>query len=156
MTTRTDTVSRWMAASADAVYRAMVDADAVVVWLPPEGMTGEIEQFEPWPGGLARIALVYDDVSAAGKTDANRDVSVTEFVVLEPGVRVVQRGRFESDDPSLAGDITFSWLLAPGAGGTTVTVVAEGVPAGIGEADHLEGIGSSLANLARYVENRPR
>ena len=40
-------------------------------------------------------------------------------------------------------------------GGTAVEVVAENVPAGISTEDHRVGMESSLANLARLVEDDP-
>lgn len=150
---RTDTASVVVAASPSAVYQAMIDPAAVVVWLPPEGMTGEVDEFDPRPGGLSRITLIYDDSGAVGKTDANRDVTVSEFVELEPDSRIVQRGRFESDNPDFAGDMLFTWLLEPAAEGTRVTVIAENVPSGVDESDHLEGLNSTLSQLARFVES---
>lgn len=36
--TRTDTASRVIAASVETVYAALVDPEALIVWLPPHGM----------------------------------------------------------------------------------------------------------------------
>ncbi|NWN33410.1 ATPase, partial [Klebsiella michiganensis] len=48
---RTDRASRLIKASAARVYQAFVDAEALVRWLPPEGMTGEMLAFDAKPGG---------------------------------------------------------------------------------------------------------
>ncbi|RYE01185.1 MAG: ATPase [Sphingomonadales bacterium] len=150
---RTDAAFRVIAAPAAKLYAALTDADALVQWLPPEGMTGKVEAFEPRPGGIYRIRLTYDDAAdAEGKTDDDSDVSTGEFVELAPHERVVQRGAFESDDPSMAGTMTFTWRFDPVDEGTRVTVTAEGVPPGIRRKDHLDGLRSTLANLAAFAE----
>jgi uncharacterized protein YndB with AHSA1/START domain len=48
---RIDAASRIIKASPQSLYRAFVDADAWLVWLPPKGMTGCIELFQPFEGG---------------------------------------------------------------------------------------------------------
>ncbi|MBX3563127.1 MAG: SRPBCC domain-containing protein [Sphingomonas sp.] len=150
---RTDAAFRVIAAAVDKLYAALIDPESLVRWLPPEGMTGVIEAFDPRPGGVYRIRLTYDDAEAAvGKTDDDSDVSEGEFVELVPNVRVVQRGTFESDDPTMAGTMTFTWRFDPVEDGTRVTVTAEGVPPGIRRKDHLDGLRSTLANLAAFAE----
>ena len=73
--TRTDTASRVIAAPPDRVYAALVDPEALVTWLPPEGMTGRFERFDARPGGSYRLVLTYADASAArGKASADSDV----------------------------------------------------------------------------------
>ena len=99
--TRTDTASRVIAASPARVYAALVDPEALVKWLPPDGMTGRFERFDARPGGSYRLVLTYVDASAArGKTDANSDIVEARFVDLVPGTRVTQAVDFVSDDPA--------------------------------------------------------
>ena|SRR5436190_5061948 len=62
---RTDRASRLIAASPDDVYAALVDAKALMAWLPPTGMTGAFERFDPRPGGSYRLVLTYADASAS-------------------------------------------------------------------------------------------
>ncbi len=50
---RTDMASRVIAASPQVIYRAFIDADAWPQWLPPSGMTGRVDVFEPRPAGAA-------------------------------------------------------------------------------------------------------
>ena len=59
----TDTAFRVVAAPPDRVFAALVDQDALVAWLPPDGMTGRIEQFDARPGGVFRMTLTYTDPS---------------------------------------------------------------------------------------------
>ncbi|MFW6640954.1 SRPBCC family protein [Nocardiopsis algeriensis] len=150
---RTDRASRTVRARAEHVYAVMTDPRALEAWLPPEGMTGRIERFDPRPGGGYRMVLTYTDpASAQGKTTGSSDVAEVEFAELVPGERIVQRGVFDSPDPEFAGTMTMTWQLTEVPEGTLVTVEATGVPPGISPADHEAGLASSLANLAAYVE----
>jgi hypothetical protein len=60
---------------------------------------------------------------------------------------------FVSDDPAFAGTMTMTWQVAATESGTRVDILAEDVPDGIASKDHAAGLGSSLANLARYLES---
>lgn len=150
---RTDTASRVIAAPVQQVYRALVDPDALVKWLPPAGMTGRFERFDPRPGGSYRMVLTFADAAARrGKATADSDVVEARFLELTPGVRIVQAVVFASDDPAFAGTMTMRWELAAVEGGTRIVIRAEDVPDGISAADHATGMASSLANLAAYLE----
>jgi uncharacterized protein YndB with AHSA1/START domain len=152
---RTDAASRVIAAPPDRVYAAMVDPDALAEWLPPAGMSGRFDRFEPRAGGGYRLTLTYADAPAGGgKTSAVSDVVEARFVELEPGVRMRQAVDFESDDPAFAGTMTMTWSLeAAGGGATRVEFRADDVPSGISADDHQAGLTSSLANLAAYLES---
>lgn len=153
---RTDRAARTIAAPRAAVYAALLDRDSLEAWLPPDGMSGRIERWDPTPGGGFRMVLTHlDPAGGRGKTSGATDVVDVRFTGLVPPERVVQQAVFESDDPSYAGTMTLTWqLAASGASGegTEVTVVATDVPPGIDQADHEAGIASSLAHLASYVE----
>ena len=151
---RTDRASRVVAAPAAQVYAAVVDPDALTTWLPPGGMTGRFERFDLRPGGSYRLVLTYLDASAApGKATADSDVVEARFVDVVQGIRVVQAVDFVADDPAFAGTMTMTWSVAPGAmAPRSVDFVAADVPDGITAEDHAEGMGSSLANLAAYLE----
>ena len=153
MSGRTDAESRQIAAPTDAIYRALTDPQARIQWLPPQGMTAQLERYDLRVGGGYRMVLTLADPSSgAGKTTADSDVVEGTFVELVEGERVVETTEFESDDPAFAGTMTMTWQLTPVAEGTEVSIVATGVPTGIDPADHATGMQSSLANLAAYVE----
>ncbi|MPZ88174.1 MAG: ATPase [Nitriliruptorales bacterium] len=151
--TRTDTASRVIAAPPKRVYAALVDPDALVAWLPPDGMSGRFERFDARPGGSYRMILTYADASTApGKATADSDVVEARFLDIAPGVRVVQAVDFVSDDPAFAGTMVMAWEVTAVDAGTRVDIRADDVPAGISATDHAAGLASSLANLARYLE----
>ncbi|MDF9877225.1 SRPBCC domain-containing protein [Cellulosimicrobium cellulans] len=152
---RVDEASRLVAAAPRDVYRALVDQDALVAWLPPEGMTGRFERFDLRPGGNYRMVLTYDDPQAEpGKTGEGTDVVDVAIVDLVPGRSVVQEVGFPSDDLAFAGTMTMTWTVEPAADGARVTVRATGVPSGISPEDHAAGLASSLAHLDAYVTSR--
>ena len=150
---RTDKGSRVIAAPLERVWRALVDPEALLAWLPPGEMTGRFERFDARPGGSYRMVLTYSDASGApGKATAESDIVEARFVDIVPGERVVQAVDFVSDDPAYAGTMTMTWEVTAAGAGTRVDIVAEDVPDGISAQDHAAGLASSLTNLAAYVE----
>ena len=153
---RTDAASRTVEASPGRVWNALVDPEALLVWLPPGGMTGRFERFDATPGGSYRMVLTYADATGApGKATADSDIVEARFVDIVPGERVVQEVDFVSDDPAYTGTMTMTWAITPVDGGSRVHIVAEDVPDGVSAEDHAAGLESSLSNLAAYVEQGP-
>ena len=148
---RTDRASRVIPASTDRVFEALTRPEAMLAWLPPQGMTGRFERFDLRPGGSYRLVLTYDDPSASGKTEANSDVIEARVVELVTNDRVVQAVDFVSDDPLFAGTMTMTWSVRAVDSGTRVEITADDVPDGISAADHAAGMSSSLDNLARHL-----
>ena len=150
---RVDRASRVIAAPLERVYAALVDPEALVAWLPPDGMNGRFEHFDARPGGSYRMVLTYADASAApGKASAYADIVEGKFIDISPGARVVQAVDFVSDDPAYAGTMTMTWSVAEVDAGTLVDITADDVPDGISAEDHAAGLASSLTNLASHLE----
>lgn len=150
---RTDQASLLVHVERDAVFAALTSSDALLTWLPPEGMRGRFERFDMRSGGGYRLVLTYDDAAdAPGKSSADSDVAEVRISQIDPGERVVQEIEFEADDPALQGTMLMEWRLRSVDEGTIVEIVARNVPEGIRARDHAEGITSSLANLAAYLE----
>lgn len=148
-------VERRIGARPADVYRALLDADAVRQWMVPDGMTSEIHHFEAVEGGRFRISLTYDDPTGTGKTTSHTDTFHGRFVRLVPDTEVVQVVEFESDDPSMQGEMTITYALADdGAGGTLVTGTHAGLPPGVPPDQNELGWRMSLDKLAALVELR--
>lgn len=131
----------------------MTTPDALLSWLPPDGMRGRFERFDLREGGSYRLVLTYDDADdAPGKTSSDSDVSEVRISRIVPGERIVQHIDFESDDPAFQGTMRMEWSLRDHAEGTVVEIVAQDVPAGVRARDHAAGLTSSLANLAAHLE----
>jgi len=150
---RTDRASRVIDAPLGRVFDAFVDRAALEAWLPPAGMTGRFERFDPRPGGSYRLVLTYTDPTAArGKSSARSDVVDVRYLDIVRDDRVVQAADFVSDAPEFAGTMTMTWTVREHAGGTLAEIVADDVPDGISAEEHAAGLASSLGNLARFVE----
>lgn len=48
---------RVLRATPDRVYRAFLDPDAKVKWLPPNGFTGKVHHIEPKVGGTYKMSF---------------------------------------------------------------------------------------------------
>lgn len=149
-------VSWHVNASRAAVYRALLDTDAVARWRVPEGMTARVHAFDAREGGAFRVSLTYDLPTGTGKSDAHTDTYHGHFVRLVPDERVVEEVEFETDDPALGGTMTMTTTLTDADGGTDVLVVHEGLPDAVPAEDNETGTRMALANLARLVESTSR
>ncbi|MFJ5730330.1 SRPBCC domain-containing protein [Streptomyces paradoxus] len=148
----TSRVSGHVDAPRAAVYRALVSAEAIARWRVPEGMTGEVHEFDARVGGRFRVSLTYEAPDASGKSAAHTDTYHGHFARLVPDEQVVEVLEFEAADPALRGAMTLTTTLsdAPG-GGTDVLMVHEGIPDVVPAADNETGTRMALANLARLV-----
>jgi uncharacterized protein YndB with AHSA1/START domain len=135
----------------ERVFAALTDGAARAAWLPPDGMTAEVEQFDARPGGGYRMVLSYDDPSVPGKSGAGRDVVEVAFVEVVAPVRVVEAVEFGTDDPALTGTMTMTWSIAAHPDGSLVTVTARDVPPGIDHDVHEAAFRSTLGHLADHL-----
>jgi uncharacterized protein YndB with AHSA1/START domain len=149
----TTRITRHIAAPREAVYRALIDANAVQHWMVPDGMTSEVHSFDAREGGAFRISLTYDAPTGTGKTSSKTDTHHGRFVKLVPHELVVQTSEFETADPALRGEMTITFTLqAAAAGGTDIVAVHENVPPGVPPADNELGWRLSLNKLAALLE----
>ena len=151
---RRDCASRVINAELGRVFDALVDRTALETWLPPDGMTGKFERFDPAPGGSYRLILTYvDPAGAAAKSSDGADIVEARFVDVVQNDRVIQAVDFVSNDPAYAGTMTMTWAVHATDDGTLVEFTAEDVPDGISAEDHSAGMTSSLENLARFLSS---
>ena len=158
MTNRASTrTSRVIRASAEAIYDAFVDPDALVVWLPPGRMTGRMHRFDGRVGGGYEMSLFYppDETTFQGKSAAGEDRVEVRFIELSRPRRIVEAVRFATADPALGGEMTFTITLDAVPEGARVTMVFENLPPGLAPEDNDEGARLSLEQLARFLESTP-
>ncbi len=148
----TTQVYQHVRASRAAVYRALLDAEAVTRWRVPPNMSSRVHEFDAREGGAFRVSLTYDSPDAAGKSARHTDTYHGHFARLVPDERVVEVLEFETADPALRGTMTITTTLTDADGGTDVSVVHEGVPDGVSAADNELGTRLALAQLAELVE----
>jgi uncharacterized protein YndB with AHSA1/START domain len=148
----TTRASRHIGAPRAAVYRALLDPDAVQRWMVPDGMSSEVHEFEAREGGTFRVSLTYDAPTTTGKTTEQTDTFHGRFVELVPDEKVVQAVEFESDDPTMQGEMTITYELEDADGGTLVTAVHEDLPDGVTPEANELGWSMSISKLAALVE----
>jgi uncharacterized protein YndB with AHSA1/START domain len=145
-------VRRHLEAPPSAVYAALTDPESVRRWKVPSAMTCEIHEFDAREGGRLRVSLTYDDASLSGKTEAHTDTYTGWFEQLVADSLVVEVDEFETDDPSLKGEMRSTIGLIPIDGGTELIAVHEGLPPGIDPALNQQGWEEALDRLAALVE----
>jgi uncharacterized protein YndB with AHSA1/START domain len=116
-------------------------------------MTAHVHSFDGREGGTFRISLTYDAPDREGKTTAHTDTYHGRFEHLVPDEQIVEIDEFETDDPSLQGEMRITVTLqdAPG-GGTELVATHAGLPPGVSAADNELGWQLSLNKLAALVE----
>jgi uncharacterized protein YndB with AHSA1/START domain len=134
---------RVLRAAPERVYRAFIDPDAMVKWLPPHGFTGRIHHMDARVGGAYRMSFTN---FTTGTTHAFGG----EYRELVPNERLRYADRF--DDPSLPGDMDVTVTLQPVSCGTELHIVQEGIPDVIPTEACYLGWQESLFLLAKLVE----
>ena len=146
------TTARHIDAPRAAVYRALLDADALASWRVPDGMTGHVHEFDAREGGSFRISLTYELPTATGKSGAQTDTYHGHFVRLVPNEEVVEVSEFETSDAGLRGEMTMTTTLVDAGTGTDITIVHDGIPDSVPPADNETGTRMALDKLAALVE----
>jgi uncharacterized protein YndB with AHSA1/START domain len=117
--------SRVIRARPEELYAAFLDTAALVDWLPPAEMTGEIHEFDARVGGGYRMSLFYppDERTFRSKTSEREDMVNVRFVELAPPRRIVEAVNFVTTDPAFFGEMTLIATFEEVSGGTEVTLV---------------------------------
>ncbi|MEP9377476.1 SRPBCC domain-containing protein [Aquabacter sp. CN5-332] len=144
-------MSRIIKARPEEVYGAFLDPAALVAWLPPAEMTGEIHAFDGRVGGGYRMSLFYPPHERFfhGKTAEKEDRVDVRFLELVPGQRIVEAVNFITSDPAFMGEMTMTATFEPVPGGTRVSLLFENLPPGVRPQDNEVGSRLSLDQLAR-------
>jgi uncharacterized protein YndB with AHSA1/START domain len=145
---------RVIGARPEELYAAFLDPTALIDWLPPAEMTGEIHEFDARVGGGYRMSLFYppDERAFRGKTSDREDMVNVRFVELAPPRRIVEADSFVTTDPAFFGEMTMIATFEEVSRGTEVTLVCENLPPGLRAADNEAGSRLSLEQLARRFE----
>ena len=149
-------VSQHVRAPRPAVYRALLDADAIAKWRVPADMTSHVHEFDAREGGSFRVSLTYNAPERSGKSAAHTDTYHGHFLKLVPNEQVVEVIEFETTDLAFSGTMTMTTTLTDTDGGTDVLVGHEGIPDGVQAADNETGTRMALESLAQLVEAAER
>jgi uncharacterized protein YndB with AHSA1/START domain len=147
-------ISAVIRAQPEELYAAFLDPAALVEWLPPAEMTGEIHEFDARVGGGYRMSLFYPpgERTFRGKTSDREDRVNVRFVELTPPRWIVEAVSFVTTDPDLVGEMVLTVTLENVPDGTEVTLAFENLPPGLRAEDNEAGARLSLEQLARRFE----
>jgi uncharacterized protein YndB with AHSA1/START domain len=141
--TNTIRLHRVLQAPPERVYRAFLDPNAMVKWLPPNGFTGQVHHLDAKVGGTYSMSFTNFTTEKSHSFGG-------EYLELTPNERIRHTDRF--DDANLPGEMQTTITLQQVSVGTELNIVQEGVPAVIpAEACYL-GWQESLTLLAKLVE----
>lgn len=119
-TTNTVKLHRVLKGSPERVYRAFLDPDALVKWIPPHGFTGKVYNMDARVGGRYRMSFTNFNT---GKSHFFGGT----YTELTPHTRIRYTDKFE--DPNLPGEMQVTVSLRTVSCGTELNIVQEGVPA---------------------------
>jgi uncharacterized protein YndB with AHSA1/START domain len=143
MSGNTIRLHRVLRAAPERVYRAFLEPDAMVKWLPPNGFTAKVHQMDAKVGGTHKMSFTN---FTTGKSHSFGG----RYLELKPHERIRYTDKF--DDPNLPGEMQVTVTLKKVSVGTELNIVQEGVPEVIPvEACYL-GWQESLALLGKLVE----
>ena len=127
----------------DRVYRAFLDAAAMVKWLPPNGFTGQVQHLDPRVGGTYKMSFT-------NFTSGRSHSFGGEYLELVPHERLRWTDRF--DDPNLPGEMTVTVNLKKVSVGVEIHIAQDGIPDAIPAEACVLGWQESLTLLAKLVE----
>src|SRR5215475_6424932 len=118
-TTSTNTIRlhRVLRAKPERIYRAFLDADAKVKWLPPHGFTGKVHHLEAKVGGTYKMSFTNFTTGSSHSWGGT-------YVELVPNERIRYTDKF--DDPNLPGEMQVTVTLKQVFCGTEMNIVQEG------------------------------
>jgi uncharacterized protein YndB with AHSA1/START domain len=143
MSTNTVRLHRVLRSKAERVYRAFLDADAMVKWLPPHGFTGNVQQMDARVGGSYKMSFTNFSTRSSHSFGG-------KFLELVPNQRIRHTDTF--DDPNLPGQMVTTIEIREVSVGVDLSVTQEGIPAMIPPEACYLGWQESLTLLARLVE----
>lgn len=127
----------------ERLYKAFLEPEALVKWMPPHGFTAKVHQLDARVGGKYKMSFT-------NFTTGNGHSFGGEYLELVPNERIRHTDRF--DDPNLPGTMTVTVEIRKVMVGAELNITQEGVPDVIpAEACYL-GWSESLDLLKLLVE----
>lgn len=134
---------RVLTAKPERVYKAFVDADALVKWLPPNGFTAKVHRADIKVGGGYKMSFTNFTTGKSHSFEA-------KYTELTPHERIRYTDTF--DDPNLPGEMQVTINLKKVSLGTELNIVQEGIPDVIPPEACYLGWQESLVLLAKLVQ----
>ena len=110
---------RVFSAPPERVYKAFLDPDAIVKWMPPHGFTAKLHQMDATVGGSYRMSFTNFSTGTIHSFGGT-------YAELIPNQRIRYFDRF--DNPELAGEIEVIIEIKGVLVGTEVNIPQSGIP----------------------------
>lgn len=134
---------RVLRATPERIYRAFLDADALVKWNPPNGFTCKVHHLDARVGGSFRMTFTH---FATGKGHSFGG----KYLELIPNEKIRSTDIF--DDPNVPGEMHLTVELKAVSCGTDLCITQEGIADVIPPEACYLGWQESLTLLAKLVE----
>lgn len=134
---------RVLRATPERVFRAFLDPDAMVKWLPPNGFTGKVHHVDARVGGTYKMSFANFSTGSSHSFGG-------KYLELVPNERIRNTDIF--DDPNLPDEMITTVNLKQVSCGTEVSITQEGIPDMIPPEACYLGWQESLVLLAKLVE----
>ena len=134
---------RVLRTSPEKLYRAFLDPDAMVKWLPPNGFTAKMHHMDAKVGGGHKMSFTNFSTGQSHSFGGT-------YLELKPNELIRYTDKF--DDPNLPGEMQVTVTFKEVIVGTELNILQEGIPDAIpAEACYL-GWQESLVLLGKLVE----
>ena len=134
---------RVIAAPPEKVYRAFLDPEAMVKWLPPHGFTAKVLSMDAKVGGGYKMHFTNFSTKKSHSFGG-------KYVELVPHKTIKYSDKF--DDPNMPGEMQVTITLKEVMCGTDLKILQEGIPDAIPPEMCYLGWQQSLTMLIQLVE----
>ena len=134
---------RVLRAPPERVFKAFIDTNVMIKWLPPNGFTGKVHSMDARVGGKF-------EMSFTNFSSGNGHSFGGEYLEMIPGQKLRYTDVF--DDPNLPGKMTVTVNFRKVTAGTDMEIVQEGIPDAIPTEMCYLGWQESLLLLGKLVE----
>lgn len=110
---------RVFSAPIERVFKAFIDPDALVKWMPPHGFTAKIQHFDAQVGGRYKMSFTNFSTGSSYSFGGH-------YQEIIPNQLLRYTDQF--DDPNLAGEIEVNIQFKPVSVGTEVHITQSGIP----------------------------
>jgi len=143
MKSNTVKLHRVLRTTPEKLYKAVLDPDAVVKWLPPNGFTCKVHKLNAKVGGAFKMSFT-------NFGPGNSHYFAGKYLELVQDKKIRYISIF--DDPNLPGSMQTTITLKKVICGTEISIVQEGIPTAIPTEMCYLGWQESLILLAKLVE----
>lgn len=134
---------RIISAPPERVYRAFIDPDAMVKWLPPHGFTGKVHQIDARVGGSYKMSFTNFSTKHSHSFGG-------KYIEMKPNELLKYADKF--DDPNMQGEMQVTISFRKVMCGTEIKITQEGIPEMIPAEMCYMGWQQSLNLMAQLVE----